>query len=183
MWFPGFLSFLEPRGLICKVEIETSLHHRTVQRVTFLITTTDRAMKESIPGHEHREVGPDWLPRYVTFPLLFSRPPHVPAALGGQDQQPHLAKRGPECSSCGSLDPPSPRASPWELTFISPGPPPGAWHGQAPGRQCSGLYMKRNCCFLENNHIELRSISIMRGPSTKDQHQKSQGSPHRHHQG
>lgn len=49
--------------------------------------------------------------------------PHMSQQLWRTRPVAHLAKRGSECASCGSLDPSPPRASPWELTFISPGPP------------------------------------------------------------
>lgn len=53
-----FLRFLEPRGLINKMGIETSLHRRTVHRVTINNHTMAHAIKESIPGHVSHEVSP-----------------------------------------------------------------------------------------------------------------------------
>lgn len=82
MWFPGFLSFLKPRSLICKVEIETSLLHRTVQRVTFL----NNHNRQRLEGKHSRP----WLPWgwfqlamtlcYIPFAVFLA--PTCPSSFG-----------------------------------------------------------------------------------------------------
>lgn len=106
---PGrFLSFQEAQSLICKMRIERSLYHWTVQRATFINNlTTSHAVKESFLGFEYHEAGP-WGYHISHSPLADSQDSHAPAAVRGPDQPLHPSRRGPwppGCSSCGFFDP------------------------------------------------------------------------------
>lgn len=80
-----FLSFSERQGLLSETGTDISLDHRTVHTVMFTSNhTIDRAVKESIPGQECHEGGPQGGHVNPLSPRWFPGPP-VPAAAGGPD--------------------------------------------------------------------------------------------------